>query len=402
MDVKRITILCQEFPYPPNHGGSIDTFNRIRALKKLGYAIQLLAWEWKVGPDSEARCGETVKEWVDDFILIKRSLPVNFRLFAYPFRMLSFKMDPGRLQEVAMRIKAFSPDFFLLDGWGAYLGLLQLKANVPLPYYYRSHNIEFLYLREVFAASHRLFSKMKIALNLTNMKRMEINIRKGAEKVFDISTEDQQFWGDFSEESMPRNSILLYPTFFEQAMETPEENFDGQTKLVLFVGNLWSPSNIAGLIWFIDNIAGKLLNNRQQKESVGKMKIVFAGSNPKPKLLNHPLVKSGGITVLANVSEEEKNSLLRQAMVFINPVQWSQGINIKMIEMLHYNKPIVSTLAGVRGLPVLLQDAVQATNSAEEFFGLIMEAMQNGEREPINNNLLLGRYFRGDALLKIW
>ena len=38
----RILVVCPDFVYPPNHGGRVDIWNRIKALNKLGVCVDIV------------------------------------------------------------------------------------------------------------------------------------------------------------------------------------------------------------------------------------------------------------------------------------------------------------------------------------------------------------------------
>ena len=41
--MKRILVVANDFPYPPDHGAAVDMWDRILTLEEMGYSIDLLA-----------------------------------------------------------------------------------------------------------------------------------------------------------------------------------------------------------------------------------------------------------------------------------------------------------------------------------------------------------------------
>src|SRR5262245_46606865 len=86
---RRLTIVCQDVPYPANHGGKVDLWNLIRGLHGHGVVIQLVCWFTKapMGPDVRSALATVAADVVD-----VRRRDGLWRLLhpTYPPRMLAF------------------------------------------------------------------------------------------------------------------------------------------------------------------------------------------------------------------------------------------------------------------------------------------------------------------------
>ena len=40
----KLLVVCNEIPYPPNHGGRVDVWARLRAFRAAGVSIVLITW----------------------------------------------------------------------------------------------------------------------------------------------------------------------------------------------------------------------------------------------------------------------------------------------------------------------------------------------------------------------
>ena len=127
---------------------------------------------------------------------------------------------------------------------------------------------------------------------------------------------------------------------------------------VAFTGGLFAPNSVEGLKWFAELVLPIL-----RATSNCQLRVVFAGS--KPTRLVRRLCRQFGITCAADQVSLEP--FLFFSRVLINPVQHSSGVNVKMLEMLATNRPIVSTLQGVRGLPEWTRAMVDVCHTPEEF-----------------------------------
>ena len=66
----RILLVAHEVPYPPVHGGRMDTWNRIVALSRVGVSIDLVRWV-----DEAVVCDhlDRIREHVDSVTLYARN-----------------------------------------------------------------------------------------------------------------------------------------------------------------------------------------------------------------------------------------------------------------------------------------------------------------------------------------
>jgi glycosyltransferase involved in cell wall biosynthesis len=75
------------------------------------------------------------------------------------------------------------------------------------------------------------------------------------------------------------------------------------------------------------------------------------------------------ITVLGYV--EDISSAYRQAHMVINPVRGGTGLNIKSIEAMGFGMPLVSTIAGSRGLETVVDSAFLRADGPEQMAGCV-------------------------------
>ncbi|WP_279117562.1 hypothetical protein [Acidithiobacillus thiooxidans] len=69
----RMTVLCHETPFPPNHGGRVDMWRRLIAMEKRGVEIQLISWDYgELTADRAASINNVVKD--HQYIPLQRTL----------------------------------------------------------------------------------------------------------------------------------------------------------------------------------------------------------------------------------------------------------------------------------------------------------------------------------------
>jgi glycosyltransferase involved in cell wall biosynthesis len=75
----------------------------------------------------------------------------------------------------------------------------------------------------------------------------------------------------------------------------------------------------------------------------------------------------------------EVGPLLREADIFINPVQRGSGVNIKMVEAMQAGLPVVSTTLGARGLSWRDGQHLLTADSAELFTSAVGRLLDDRE-----------------------
>ncbi|MFZ5947111.1 MAG: glycosyltransferase [Stygiobacter sp.] len=362
--MNRITLLASEIPFPPFHGGRIDLWNRLLALKELDIKVQLICC---VLPNEiiSSEQKNKISEVVSDFILIQRHNSfLHLLQFKFPARMLSFFLDKNKRGLIYNKVVEFSPKFLWLDGWSPYLLAIYLKSLFAFPLVYRSHNIEHQYF--LFQAKlSRNIKKLILYQNAFYLKRVEPKIRESADFVFDISKEDSDFWKT-NKNKKTFYDILPFQFYPKEKFILSEIIYDFG-----FVGSLWTPNNVNGLKWFVLNVLPIIKEN-----ITAKINIYFAGSNPTDEVKH--LCQTNNIVLIEN--PEFLNGLYSSTKVLINPTLYASGINIKMVEMLYYGNEIVCTKQTMRGIPEELHKYIFISKSKEDFANNCVRALSSNNK----------------------
>jgi glycosyltransferase involved in cell wall biosynthesis len=379
----KLTVLCSDIPFPPNHGGRIDVWNRLKALKKNGVSLQFVM-EWLPNEKPTEDLLNHIRGVADDIISIPRYRSVkDYLRTSYPPRMYSFLPKREKLFEVLEQIRSFSPDWLWLDGWHCYLLAQALKKELHTPIAYRSQNVEHEYF-DFQAESATGIKKLALGINARRLRHAEVELRREADVVFDITEEDAQSWG------VPLNSgkwHILPPLYiFPEKELAAEPIFD-----IAYIGNLWTPNNREGLMWFICEVLPIIRSSRRNT-----VRIVFAGASPHPTIMDACL--SNGIECVA--SPESVTEYYAASKVLINPVLKASGINIKMLDMLASGKPIVSTQAAVRGIPKDLLRYINVALSPEEFAQQCIRNIDNQISEELKEMKMQLDFFFGVQQVK--
>lgn len=387
MNTSRLTVVAHELPYPADHGGKVDTWNRLVGLSRLGIELQLITWANSSKPD-RATMPDAVHAIVHDAIVLPRNIFRALRWHGtHPPRMLTYGVNGADRSKLARAVDNFGPDAILLEAWPAYLTATAVAVSVRRPLLYRSQNIEHLYLRHQAALACGLH-RWKLLFNSYGFRRVEAEIRRNAAIVFDICCDDSEYWA--SAACMSR-SVVLPPTWLgdhSSARDIVSRDID-----VLFAGNLWTSNNVDGLLWFIEEVLPQIRTAIPRR-----LHIVLAGANPSPRLIR----ASEWAQVECVANPENIDAFTRRARVAINPVRRSSGVNIKMLTLLASGARIVATEAGTRGLPSECIALCGISSESAQFASRVIEALSDGSPVDMERRSdVLDRHFGNAALASL-
>lgn len=386
-------MFTNELPFPAVHGGRIDTWNRIRALKILGHNIFLIAWAIHED-NSKKESLNTVNDLVDELVCFTRNHNQISRLINITVKILHSPIQPNIVTDCSLgrkkyevlknKIKEFSPHFIWSDGIYTAKTASRFSTALDKPLFIRAHNIEHVYIKKLIVASKSLKEKIGFWGMTWNLKKYEFNVLKKATAFFDISLTDLEYW----KTQGLSNGYWMPPIFHSQnytQINKPcfEEDYD-----ISFIGNLYSPNNVKSIKWFLENVLPLI------RSILPNSSVLIAGFKPSEIFISF-CQSFSNVTLISN--PENINQLYSNSKILINPILSGSGVNIKTIEMLHQNKPIVCTSVAITGLPPILKTKVHIADNEQDFSSSIVSLLTtNKKREEIADHIT--KYFTTEYL----
>jgi hypothetical protein len=378
----KITVVALESPFPAIHGGRVDIWRRIQVLSELGVSIQLVYWaKTHLSPEDEQKLANVV----DTSHMLKlngTSFPSLLKKISffrrYPLEISSRMVYGQALKDLKAAAKEFDPDVIMIDHLHRCMAGRQLSQYLQAPLILRSHNIEHLYCKNLYASAqgHRKLIRL---LSLNGLEKVEKDTLKECKAFYDISVDDLEYWRSLGF----KNGRFLPPTINlaemrlaqnESGPDQLQEEFD-----VVFLGNLNTENNVAGLVWFLTNVAPKL------KAKEASISILISGSNPVKKIID--LCDSlDYVTLKAN--PESAAEIYRSGRVLINPMAVGGGVSIKAIDMLSAARPIVTLPKGVGGLPERSKSLFYIAEDSDSFVEKILFCLHERSNNLADYNLL--------------
>lgn len=364
MPRKTLLVLTPESPCPPVHGGRVDVFRRLEALKNYGVDLYLVVWFTPEAGESRESCIEAIGSLAKG-VLAFPTVKFKHRPWMVVFYPEWVAKRCLRREDKRTCLQFLSDkkiDAVLVDHLNAAGAMLQLNRALKLKYFYRSHNIEFAYTKKMASFARSAKERFFFFLAMFRLKKFEEKIIGSATAFYDISVDDLRYW----EKSGFLNGKWLPPSVSEDSakrLSDPQGWCPAYD--VGYVGNLYSGNNVEGVLWFLHEVVPQL---RRTKPDIS---VLIAGSKPVDA------IRKACVMANARLISDPPDIVpaYRDARVLVNPVFASSGMNVKAIEMLFSPAALVATSAGLTGLPKIARVCFQVADDACSFANRVLSKL---------------------------
>ena len=266
MSDKYLHIISFDIPYPPNYGGVIDVFYKIKELHKKGIGIILHCYEY-AGRDRN----EKLEEYCEKVYYYPRLLGLQSALSFKPYIVSSRRSD----ELVNNLLKDNYPVLF--EGLHScfYINDKRLKGRFLI---YRESNIEHRYYYSLFKVDKNILKKFYFLFASAKL-RLYQNVLKHASLMLVVSQKDTEYL----EKHFPGNTVVYLPSFHANEKV---ESITGKGDYALYNGNIEVPENAHAVSFLINEV---FKNNG--------LRLVVAGMNPT------------GVYAGADINEDNKIGL---------------------------------------------------------------------------------------------
>lgn len=303
MSERHLHIVSFDVPYPPNYGGVIDVFYKIRELHKHGIRLHLHIIEYpgrERAPELEHYCEEIV------YYPRKTGIRSAFSLTPYIVK--------SRRSEAMMKNLLRDKHPVLFEGLHScyYIDDVRLKDRLLI---YRESNIEHRYYYNLFKAEKHTGKKIYF---LTESLKLILFQRKlkHAGAMLVVSQDDT----DYLKKHFPGLAVHYLPSFHANAeVSIPE----GTGDYTLYHGNIEVPENAAAAAFLI----GKVFAGSPHR-------LIIAGMNP-PQRIVQMAAQFPNIEVITNPDDEQLFSLIRNAQVNVLVTFQATGLKLKLLNTLY-------------------------------------------------------------------
>ena len=363
-----LIVVTPETPWPAIHGARVDVWNRWRMLRSIGWRLVLVTWR-EAGETQDATTDAALSQVFEHVSWLEKPSGAGGllnRLVGLPRHsphVWTRRIGATQLAALNTVLQGQRPVGVVLDSLYGALAARKLARHLKVPLLHRAHNIEHMYMLRQALAAQGLKRKLAVRLASLHLRRLETEIHREAAWTFDISQCDLAFWRKLG---CDRSSWL--PPLVD-ALPAATSAWQDRPYDVLYLGNLHTPNNVAGLAWFFNLVMPELDKLRPG------LRIAVAGSHPNERVRSLVAACSGA-SLLANPVNVAQ--VRAQGRVLVNPILFGSGVNVKSVEMLFTDSPIVTTRIGVQGLSADVQDAFSVTDDPVQFAAVINKALEQG------------------------
>ncbi|MDH6306222.1 hypothetical protein M2459_002936 [Parabacteroides sp. PF5-5] len=319
---KHLHIIALNIPYPPNYGGIIDIYYKIKSLHAIGVKIILHCFEYERHPSPEL---ELLCEKVYYY---KRRTGWLTNISLLPYNVYSRK-SPELLKNL---LKDNYP--ILFEGLHScyYLTDKRLRGRKKI---YRESNIEHDYYQCLANSCKERIKRMFFRLEAWRFKRYQ-KVINDADLTLAVSMADVEYLRN----EFPGKQVEFMTSFHEN----DEINIKpGASDFVLYHAKLSVEENEQAALYLIKQVFSKL-----------NCTCVVAGMNPSIRIRN-AISLYRNIKLEANPSQERMNELIREAHIHVLVTFQDTGLKLKLLNSLFAGRhilvnPLMLTGSGVDAL----------------------------------------------------
>ncbi len=302
----QLHVISFNIPYPPDYGGVIDVYYKLRALHALGVKIILHCFEYgrKTQPELLEIC-DSVHYYHRDFSL-------------RDFSSLTPFIVKSRKSSELLKNLSHDDAPILFEGLHTcyYLGHAELKDRFKLV---RMHNVEADYYKALGSNERNIMRKFYFYTESLKLNYYE-KILKHANAILPISIHDNELL-------QKRYEHVYYLPAFHPNEDV--QSLVGKGNYVLFHGNLSVNENNQAAVWLAARVFATL-----------NVPVIIAGSQPSTTL--QKIVEANkNIELISNPDQQTMLELIRNAHIHILPTFQSTGIKLKLLNALFNGRFVV-------------------------------------------------------------
>jgi len=294
-----LQIVAFNIPYPPDYGGVIDIFYKIKALSECGVSIYLHCFEYNRPKATE------LEQYCREVYYYRRKKGLLYQISAKPYIVLTRKN-----QELLKNLES-NPAPILFEGLHTcyFLNQNSLKSNLRLV---RTHNIEHDYYQNLRKVERNLFKKLFYRIEGCKLRNYE-KILKNADQLLSISPNDNLY---FDRKFGNSHFSPAFHPFNEIKSET------GKGDYILFHGNLSVAENKQAVSFLIKNVIPRI-----------EQQVIIAGKNPTVELARK-IQSLPNVRLITNPDGRQMDELISNAHICLLPTFQDTGLKLKLLASL--------------------------------------------------------------------
>lgn len=305
---KPFHIIAFDVPYPPNYGGIVDVFYKLKTLHGLGAKIIYHCFYYEGNNEPI----DLLKEYCDTIYYYPRKKHIGKLLLSkYPF-VVATRNDEKLLANL------IKDDYSILfDGIQTcfFIDHPLLKDRRKL---FRANNIEHVYYKSLGKWEPNSLKKLYYNWEAKKLTKFEKKLSH-ADVILSVAKMDIPHFSQYAE-------TVHLPPFFNNHNNSTK---DADQKFGLFQGNLSVTENIEAVLFIVNRIAPFI-----------DYPIIIAGKSPNKKIII-AVQKQKNVSLIADPDQEEMNDLIASAQVNLLFTFQQTGIKLKLLHALESGKHVL-------------------------------------------------------------
>jgi glycosyltransferase involved in cell wall biosynthesis len=350
---KNINVISFDVPYPPDYGGVIDVFYKIKSLHGLGVKVHLHCFEYgrKSAGELNSICASI------NYYSRRTSKSQLFN--TYPYIVLSRDSE-----ELKKNLKENNFPI-LMEGLHS-TRLLGDPAFTKRKMFVRTHNVEHNYYENLAKVEGNIFKRYYFYNEAGKLLKYE-PVLKNATAILAISPNDTDYFSS-------RYKHVHYVTAFH-----PHESVTGNPgkgDYAFYHGNLSVGENNEAALYLVNKVFDDL-----------DTPLIIAGSKPSDELKKAVRGKMN-VTLLDDLGPDQIQEYISEAHCNILPTFQSTGIKLKLLSALFagrfciVNKPMVEN-TGLESLCIMANTPEAMKEKIKSVFGKEFTLKERKKREEI-------------------
>lgn len=294
-----IQLVAFNIPYPPDYGGVIDIFYKVKALSECGVSVYLHCFEYDRPQTTE------LEKYCAKVFYYPRKKGIRYQLSAKPYIVIT------RVNNQLLSNLSSNDSPIIFEGLHTcfYLDHPLLANHIRLV---RTHNVEHEYYLNLFKSERNLFKKIFFRIEACKLKKYE-NILKKASQLLCISPNDNYC---FDLKYGHSHFIPAFHPFNEIKSKL------GRGKYILFHGNLSVSENIQAVEYLLANVFNKK-----------NFPVIIAGKNPTTRMALK-ISQFEHIQLVSNPENKQMEALIQEAHISLLPTFQDTGLKLKLLASL--------------------------------------------------------------------
>lgn len=338
MITPKLHIVSFDVPFPPNYGGVIDVFYKIKALHELGVEIYLHIFEYGRGKPQELEqyCKKV-------FYYQRKKSYFNF------LSTIPYVVKTRFSQELIKNLHAINAPILFEGLHSTYI--LKNKLFYDRKILIRAHNIEHDYYKGLYKSETNLFKKLYFFVESIKLKNYESILNKVTHILTISPFEQHYFYHKFSEKA-------IYIPVFHQNTRVQKTIKKGSK--ILYHGDLRVADNIKVALFLID-----VFSDFQSELTIA--------SSFENNIIQQKITQQKNINFVKINSQSTLDELFKETHINILLTYQKTGIKLKLINSLYQGKFIVANTEMIEDTG--LESLCKLANSKQEIRANIKKLM---------------------------